>query len=159
MNAVEQELSKVIAYTRKGLGLHVGHGDFKLIGKNIKGIDSESPLADYVMDFETLPDDSEFDFVLMRHYLRNCKSVIETLRKAITVLKPGGFILIIDKNEPDKTARHYFNGGECEGLLDLFSKFVQIDQKGIIEGTDSYYFVGRKKGETNATKTPTEKEL
>lgn len=138
------------AYTLRGIGIDVGCGKDRFEGDNIVGIDKYVP-ADRVLDFEMINHRFEvgkYDFIIMSHYLRFTRDVILNLKKAVVMLKEGGFLLIAEDQDRDASAPAYYNYNEMEGLLMLYEDYIHIEQRGF-SVKNKYYYIARKKGELN----------
>jgi SAM-dependent methyltransferase len=144
MNA---ELQNISAYMTRGAGLAFGTCE-KPKPKNVLWIHDENPFADYVLPFDLAGNGQMFDFVRLWHFIRySVHGIMFVMRKAIQLLKPGGFLLILEASDKDPAAKSYYNYQEMEGILMLFEDFIHIDARGMINDGKTYFYVCRKVGD------------
>ena len=138
------QMVNITPYMQKGIGVLFGTCE-KPKPKKCTWVHKTNPFADYVQPFEN--GSGSFDFVRFWHFIMSSElGIMFILRRAIQMLKTGGFLLICEATERVEGNPQYFNYGEMEGILMLFDDFIHIDAKGINADGKTYFFVCRKQG-------------
>jgi SAM-dependent methyltransferase len=151
------DMANVSGYLQKGIGIWLGDIP-KEHALNIKTINKKNPVSDYVFDFEFMKFDINVDFILMKSYIRTTYNPILTLAKACKLIKPGGYLLILDNTGADADTKNYYNFLEMEGILQLFEDYIFIENRGLTGNQKKYYYVCRKKQEVIADGKEMEQE-
>ena len=143
---MSNELQNITPYMHRGTGIAFGTCE-KPKPKNVFWVHDENPAADYVTPWD-MATAKDRDFVRFWYFFRNAKEgPMYVFRRAISLLKPGGFLLIIEEAERGEGVKQFYNYGEMEGILMLFDDHIHIDAKGVINDGKSYFYVCRKLGE------------
>lgn len=137
------ELDTVTGYMQTGQGLVLGMCE-KDKPLNVLWVDEDNARADFVYNFLDTPEQADFDFIRAFNWIRKQVNPIETVKKLFKGIKEGGYLLVIENNEPDPNAKHYFNFNEMEGLLRLFEDYGFIEASGQ-QGKIYFYVVKKKK--------------